>query len=219
MGSNVKHSFEEFLNPKDLRPRLILASIYIGIFEALKDAVVGGIRDFFCSGFDYSGDKVAPKYASDVLIRHRSPPYASINWLKSMGAISDADVEVFNCVKAFRNTLAHDLLSTLSKQGLPDDFDEHFTVTVALLRKIEVCGASCTLRSLRIPTTMGRMWMKMGSFRVESSPFSFSAILRLVMKSKVRPTTTSSANRVGVANNVGHLSCHDRFIQTPDHEV
>ena len=78
MDPNVKRSWEEFLNPEVMRPRLIAASIYIAGFEALKDAVVGRIRDFFWTGFDESGDKIDPKYESDVLARNKSPVYASL---------------------------------------------------------------------------------------------------------------------------------------------
>jgi hypothetical protein len=138
MDPNVQRSWEEFLNPKGLRPRLIAASIYIAGFEVLKDVVVGRIRDFFWTGFDESGDKIDPKYSSDVLARNKSPVYASLDWLKAMDVISDADVHVFNRAKDCRNTLAHDLLSTLGSQGLPDEFDERFAEMVTLLRKIEV---------------------------------------------------------------------------------
>jgi hypothetical protein len=148
MDSNVKRSWEEFINPKVLRPRLIAASIYIAGFEVLKDVVVGRIRDFFWTGFDESGDKIDPKYSSDVLARNKSPVYASLDWLKAMDAITDADVETFNRAKACRNTLAHDLLSTLGSQGLPDEFDERFSEMVALLRKIEVWW----ITNVEIPT-------------------------------------------------------------------
>ena len=148
MDPKVKRSWEEFLNPEVLRPRLIAASIYIAGFEALKDAVVGRIRDFFLTGFDESGDKIDPKYKSDVLGRNRSPVYASLDWLKGMGAIDEADVETFNRVKACRNTLAHELLSTLGSEGLPENFDKCFTEMVALLRKIEVWW----ITNVEIPT-------------------------------------------------------------------
>lgn len=52
MDPNVKCSWDEFLNPEVMRSRLIAASIYIAGFEALKDAIVGRIRDFFCSAFE-----------------------------------------------------------------------------------------------------------------------------------------------------------------------
>jgi hypothetical protein len=148
MDPNVKRSWEEFLNPEVMRPRLIAASLYIAGFETLKDAVVHRIRDFFWTGFNNSGDKIDPKYEADVLSRNKSPVYASLDWLKEMDAIDEADVETFNRVKAYRNKLAHDRLSTLGSEGLPDGFDECFTKMVALLRKIEVWW----ITNVEIPT-------------------------------------------------------------------
>jgi len=138
MEAKVRQSWEEFLNPEVIRPRLIVASVYIAGFEALKDSIVGRIRDFFWTGFDESGDKIDPKYQSDVLARNRSPVYASLGWLKEMRAIDDGDLSVFDRVKACRNTLAHKLFSTLGSEGLPLDFEQCFSEMVALLRKIEV---------------------------------------------------------------------------------
>ena len=60
MDPKIRRSWEEFLNPDVMRPHLIAASIYIAGFEALKDSVVGRIRDFFWTGFDESGDKIDP---------------------------------------------------------------------------------------------------------------------------------------------------------------
>jgi hypothetical protein len=148
MDPNVRRSWEEFLNPEVTRPRLIAASIYIAGFEALKDAIVDRIREFFWTGFAESGDKIDPKYQSDVLARNRSPVYASLDWLTEMNAIVDADVRSFDHVKACRNTLAHKLLSTLGSEGLPPDFDQCFSEMVALLRKIEVWW----ITNVEIPT-------------------------------------------------------------------
>lgn len=148
MDPNVKRSWEEFLNPGITRPRLIAASIYIAGFESLKDAIVDRIRDFFWTGFDESGDKIDPKYQTDVLTRNRSPVYASLDWLTEMNAIDQGDVESFNRVKACRNTLAHNLLSTLGSEGLPADFDQCFTEMVELLRKVEVWW----ITNVEIPT-------------------------------------------------------------------
>lgn len=138
MERKVKQLWEDFLNPEITRPRLIAASIYIAAFDALKDSIVGRIRSFFCPGFDEYGDTIDPKYQSEVLSLNRSPVYASLEWLKKMQAIKDSDVAAFDRVKACRNTLAHRLLSMLSSEGLPSDFDHCFDDMAALLRKIEV---------------------------------------------------------------------------------
>jgi len=148
MDPKERQSWEEFLNPEVTRPRLIAASIYIAGFEALKDSVVGRIRDFFWSGFDESGDKIDPEYQSDVLARNRSPVYASLEWLKEMHAIDGSDLAAFDRVKACRNTLAHKLFSTLGSEGLPPDFEQCFNEMIALLRKIEVWW----ITNVEIPT-------------------------------------------------------------------
>ena len=148
MDPKVARSWEEFLNPEVTRPRLIAASLYIAGFEALKDSVVGRIRDFFWTGFDESGDKIDPEYQSDVLARNRSPVYASLDWLKGMNAIDDHDLETFDRVKACRNTLAHKLFSALGSEGLPADFERCFTEMGALLRKIEMWW----IMNVEIPT-------------------------------------------------------------------
>ncbi len=148
MDPKVRRSWEEFLNPDVTRSRLIAASVYVASFEAVRDSIVGRIRDFFSCGFDESGVKIDPKYQSDVLSRNKSPVYASLDWLKEMNAIDDADLAAFDRVKACRNTLAHELLSTLGSKGLPPDFDQCMSEMVRLLRKIEVWW----ITNVEIPT-------------------------------------------------------------------
>ena len=70
METKVQQRWEDFLNPDVIRPILISVSIYIAGFEALKDAVIGRIRDFFCHGFD---DEIDSRYQCEVLSRNRSP--------------------------------------------------------------------------------------------------------------------------------------------------
>lgn len=148
MDPGIRQSWEDFLNPQLTRSRLIAASVYIAAYESLKESIIGRIRDFFWTGFDESGEKIDPKYKSDVLARNRSPLYASLDWLKESNAINDDDIGSFDRVKVCRNTLAHDLLSTLGAHGLPPDFEQCFLDLVALLRKIEVWW----IANVEIPT-------------------------------------------------------------------
>ncbi len=128
--------WERFLTPEILRTNLIMASVYIAAFEILKNAIVERIRDFYLIGFDSNGFIIDPKYKETVLIRNRSPVYASLDWLKEAGAITDADIEVFERAKEYRNLLAHEL-TRLLMEGLPQDFSERFQDMVTLLDKIE----------------------------------------------------------------------------------
>lgn len=112
--------------------------MYIAAFESLKASIIVRIRDFFCSELDVERGKVSPKYQSDVLSRNSSLIYASLDWLKSMGAIATPDLDAFDRAKAYRNTLAHELLSSLSSESMETDLGERFGEMLSLLRKIEV---------------------------------------------------------------------------------
>lgn len=149
MNENVDRTWEDFLNPEVLRPRLIAASLFITGFEMLKDSIVDRIRAFFCHGFDEGGDRTDPRYAAEVLSRNRSPVYASLDWLTMMGAIRHADIEAFDRVKACRNHVTHRLFTIVGKEGLPSDFAERFREMAYLLRKIEVWW----IKEVDIPTS------------------------------------------------------------------
>ena len=138
MDKQVQKSWENFLNPDVIRPRLIMTSVYIFAYEILRDSIIGRIRDFFCNGFNEKGDIIDPKYQTEVLNRNKSPVYASLEWLKGMNAVDQNDIEIFDKIKKCRNILAHDFSHLTSGSGLPMDFDDNFRKMVSLLRKIEV---------------------------------------------------------------------------------
>ena len=132
----IQESWERFLNPDELRPTLMLASIYISTFEILKDSIISRIKDFYWTGFDENGEIIDPNYKTEVLARNNSPLYASLAWLKESEAIDDSDIEKFNLIKKQRNDIAHQMFRMLSN-GLPLEFTERFNEMVALLNKIE----------------------------------------------------------------------------------
>jgi hypothetical protein len=144
----VMRAWEEFLDPDVVRPRLIAASLYVAAYEALKDAVIERIRDFYCNGFDEKGDLIDPEYQSKVLSRNRSPLYASLDWLKSSGAIDDDDLTQFDRIKVVRNVLAHRLFSALGSDGLPPELGERFQDMASLLSKIEAWW----IKNVEVPT-------------------------------------------------------------------
>ncbi len=86
--------------------------------------------------FDSDGVILNPEYKEAVLTRNRSPVYASLDWLREAGAITDADIRAFDRAKEYRNLLAHEL-TRLLMEGLPQDFSERFKDMVMLLGKIE----------------------------------------------------------------------------------
>ena len=133
---NKPVNWDGLLDPDVLRPNLIAASVYIAAFQMLKDGIVQRIKVFFTNGFDENGWRVEPEYQTEVLSRNPSPVYASLDWLKEIGALNDEDLAAFARVKNMRNDLSH-TLATMVTQGMPGDFTERFAEMAALLDKVE----------------------------------------------------------------------------------
>lgn len=137
MDEKVKASWERVLHPRTLKKNIITASIFSMGFEMLKNSIVEKIKGFFTNGFDKNGMIVSAEYKEKVLVLNRSPLYASLTWLRDMGAIDDEDLEKFEYIKRCRNTLAHEML-TFASSGIDFDVTETFEEMVGLLRKIEI---------------------------------------------------------------------------------
>ena len=137
MDEKVKASWERVLHPTTLKKNIITASIFSMGFEMLKNSIVEKIKGFFTNGFDKNGMIVSAEYKEKVLVLNRSPLYASLTWLRDMGAIDDEDLEKFEYIKRCRNTLAHEML-TFASSGIDFDVTETFEEMVGLLRKIEI---------------------------------------------------------------------------------
>jgi hypothetical protein len=136
MSEDIQADWERFLDPKELRPNLILASLYIAAFEILKNSIIERIRDFYITGFNENGWIIDPEYEKRVFSKDKSTTYASLKWLLESHAINDDDIDKFNKVKECRNLLAHEITKFLAK-GLPPEFPVCFDDMVALVDKIE----------------------------------------------------------------------------------
>ncbi|NMM07720.1 hypothetical protein [Polaromonas sp.] len=129
--------WEQLLTPAIAREKLISASMYITAFELLKDSIIDRVRSFYADSFDQNGPIVGPEYQAKVLSRSKSVLYASLNWLLENDAINKQDIQLFESIKATRNSIAHGLHTLVIGDA---DFKhiERFQELVALLRKIEV---------------------------------------------------------------------------------
>jgi hypothetical protein len=132
-----EEQWERFLDPEVLRPSLFMATIFITTFEILKNSIVDRIRDFYSIGWSKEGSTVSPEYKAKVLLRDKSPVYASLNWLHENQVINDDDLETFETLKVTRNLVAHQLFDIVTGQA-KSNHTEQFQVLVELLRKIEV---------------------------------------------------------------------------------
>lgn len=129
--------WERFLDPEVVCPSLFMATMFITVFEILKNSIIDRIRDFYSIDWSEDDNTVSPEYASNVLSRNRSAVYASLNWLLEHAAINEADLAIFEQLKSTRNLLAHRLFDVVTCQAA-STHQEQFTSLVELLRKIEV---------------------------------------------------------------------------------
>ncbi|ENV4253355.1 hypothetical protein ACFJ88_004660, partial [Vibrio parahaemolyticus] len=128
----LEQSMEDLLNPKLLRERLISASLYVLFFEALKDSLIDKLRFYYCLGSEET-----QLYRDRVTSRKGSVLYASLDWYKESGALSDEDLEQFNRIKGCRNTLSHELHSVIGARGLPEGFNENFSSLLDFTHKLD----------------------------------------------------------------------------------
>lgn len=135
MSQNDSLSWEEFLSPEILRTKLISTSLFLTVFQMLKECVIERIRDFYTHGFDRNGWLVDPRYEAEVSSLDKSRTYASLKWLHAKGAVDQADLAQFEKLKLCRNKLAHDLASV--SLGTATEHLALFPAMVELLLKIE----------------------------------------------------------------------------------
>ena len=102
----------------------------------LKDSIISRIREFFTDGFIDNEWIINENYEKKVLSLNKSTLYASLEWLKNMGAIDDIDIKIFNEIKNCRNELAHEIVDYISKDPKRDILP-FFSKISDLLDKIE----------------------------------------------------------------------------------
>ncbi|MCB2193685.1 MAG: hypothetical protein KQI62_19070 [Deltaproteobacteria bacterium] len=147
MEEKVKQAWENFLDPAKLRASLIVSSLFITSYEILKETIISRPRDLFTNGFDENGDSTDPKYNQVVLSLNKSPIYASLEWLKEMGAINENDISIFTKIKSLRNEIAHEMPEIIFK-GTTTNPISLFTNLIELIDKIE----GWWIREVEIPT-------------------------------------------------------------------
>ena len=134
---DYREQWENFLNPEVFKDRLINISMYITIYEMLKDSIINRLKDFYVMTLigakDLEGEE---EYRTKVLSRHKNHLYASISWLIENGVINKEDKENIEALKSYRNYLAHEM-SNIVFNGEIKDLMQNFLCTYQLIHKIE----------------------------------------------------------------------------------
>lgn len=125
-----------FLKPENLKGNLISCALYIATFESFKDYVTEEVKFFFHTGFGPEGDRFSENYKKKVLAKNKSPVTASLLFLKDLEAINEEDIELFNKLRVYRNTLAHKMIDFVY-EGVFDIYWDNLYGLMNLRIKIE----------------------------------------------------------------------------------
>ena len=127
-------SWEKFLHPDTLKSNLIAISLFITAYEIFKDSIVEKPVAFFTNGFDEHGSTIDDEYKTDVLARSKSKLYASLLWLKEMGAIEQSNIKVFDSIRQHRNEVAHEPMEFLANSKRNLDISKFHDLTFLLIK-------------------------------------------------------------------------------------
>ncbi|CEN33676.1 hypothetical protein [Capnocytophaga cynodegmi] len=109
----------DLLNPELFKSNLILSGLFIAYFENTTDYIIDQPRSFFSFGYNSEkGDLISQDYKTEVLSLDKKPINASLKWFLNQNAINEADIEVFNELRKYRNKLSHELTRILLDEGL-----------------------------------------------------------------------------------------------------
>lgn len=106
-------SLKDVENSEKVKRRLIITSLYVTCYEALKDSIVDQVRKFYIPYNNpakvSNSDEDKKEYEKDVLRLDKYLFHASILWLKKMGAVNAEDEERINKFRDLRNKIVHNL--------------------------------------------------------------------------------------------------------------
>ena len=116
---NTKRLLKELLNPEIVKNNLSLISLYIMIFELLKDTIEKNVDDFFLIEYkeDNQGNKkkeTNDNYKKNVLSlldpKDNKNYYikASLRWLQEANILDKEDEQIYNNLRKYRNELTHE---------------------------------------------------------------------------------------------------------------
>jgi hypothetical protein len=112
--TSVMDAYEERLRarlqPEQVVGNLLRVGVALTLYELVKPRVLDQVRDFFTFGFDENGplfDEVA--YEKKVRsLNPKSDFKASMEWLKSLDAITDDDIQTLGRLYEYRKAMAHE---------------------------------------------------------------------------------------------------------------
>ncbi len=140
----VQDQWKNILDRDVLKDSIQMIALFITVYEMLEDTIISRPKDFF-TVVDWD-EKAKKEYSKRVLSlydpqtcpgipQQRKDLISSLIWFKNLGAIDDNDIKVFADFKKLRNTLVHEMLSSMAEGGAK--LTDQFVHLYALFCKIE----------------------------------------------------------------------------------
>lgn len=130
---------ENFFNPDILKQNLIIASLFIAVFDNFKANIIDRVKYFYFSGIK-DGVEQFKDYEQDVLNKVKSKNNkqikATLLWLKENEFITEAEEILFAEFTNTRNKLAHEMNRMLI-DGFSEEIYKLYAEMINLFSKIE----------------------------------------------------------------------------------
>lgn len=130
---------EIFFNPDILKQNLIIASLFIAVFDNFKANIIDKVKYFYFSGIK-DGVEQFKDYEQDVLNKVKSKNNkqikATLLWLKENEFITEAEEILFAEFTNTRNKLAHEMNRMLI-DGFSEEIYKLYAEMINLFSKIE----------------------------------------------------------------------------------
>lgn len=137
--TDFKQKLENYFNPAILKQNLLIASLFIAVFDNFKSSIITRVKDFYWSGMKNGVDEYRD-YETEVLSKIKSNKNkqikASLFWLKESNVITTDDENKFLELTTMRNKLAHEM-SKMLLDGFPENIYELYSDMIILFNKIE----------------------------------------------------------------------------------
>lgn len=134
-----KQKLEKFFNPKILKQNLIIASLFIAVFDNFKANIIDRVKYFYFSGIKDEVEQFED-YEQNVLNKVKSKNNkqikATLLWLKENSFITEAEEILFTKFTNTRNQLAHEMNRMLIN-GFSEEVYELYVEMINLFNKIE----------------------------------------------------------------------------------
>lgn len=135
----LKQKFEKVFTPKILRQNLIMAALFIAVFDNFKFNITNNVKYFYFSGYE-NGKEQFKDYEKKVLSKVEENKNKEIRsillWLKKNQLITQEDEDKIKEFTDIRNNFAHELTRMLY-DGFPENIKEKYMEMITLFDNIE----------------------------------------------------------------------------------